>query len=295
MLYDVTLRISYKYKAPVYAGRHLLRLAPIDIPGVQKVLSSKLDVSPNPTGRSRFDDFFGNTAVEMVFEDYHSEIEFLQQARIERQSVKLDETLALPFDDLAAALDNTQTLDPRSPLHFLGETPRIRPNATLRDYVLDTLPVDVSLLQAVRLVGAALHRDFTFDARATSVETTHEEAFEHKRGVCQDFSHVMIAALRSAGIPAGYVSGFLRTRPPPGKPRLAGADAMHAWVRAWCGPSLGWVEYDPTNAVDIGTDHIVVGYGRDYSDVSPVKGVLRTASGQVSTQEVDVLPLENAS
>ena len=103
----------------------------------------------------------------------------------------------------------------------------------------------------------------------------------------------MIAALRSVGIPAGYVSGFLRTTPPPGQQRLSGADAMHAWVRAWCGPDTGWIEYDPTNAVAAGVDHIVVAYGRDYSDVSPVKGILKAATDQQSRQAVDVIPLED--
>ena len=149
-------------------------------------------------------------------------------------------------------------------------------------------------MPTLRTVGAALNRDMSFDAKATSVETSHEEAFEARHGVCQDFSHVMIAALRSVGIPAGYVSGFLRTRPPEGRPRLSGADAMHAWVRAWCGPALGWVEYDPTNAVDAGEDHVVVAYGRDYSDVSPVKGVLKSATAQESRQAVDVIPLDDA-
>jgi transglutaminase-like putative cysteine protease len=130
-----------------------------------------------------------------------------------------------------------------------------------------------------------------FDAAATTVETPATEAFAARHGVCQDFTHIMIIALRSLGIPAGYVSGYLRTLPPPGQERLEGADAMHAWVSAWCGPGVGWVEYDPTNAVFAGTDHIVVAYGRDYADVAPVRGAMRTAGGQTSSQSVDVAPV----
>jgi transglutaminase-like putative cysteine protease len=104
-------------------------------------------------------------------------------------------------------------------------------------------------------------------------------------------THIMILALQALGIPAGYVSGFLRTLPPPGGVRLEGVDAMHAWVRAWCGSAQGWIEYDPTNACAVGQDHIVVAYGRDYADVSPVRGVLRTTGDQVSVQRVDVIPL----
>ncbi len=131
-----------------------------------------------------------------------------------------------------------------------------------------------------------------FMARQKTVDTTTAQAFALKRGVCQDFSHVMITALRSLGIPAGYVSGYLRTLPPPGKERLEGADAMHAWVRIWCGGLAGWVEYDPTNDIQAGTDHIVVGYGRDYADVAPVIGALKSYGRQQTLQAVDVIPVE---
>ena len=138
----------------------------------------------------------------------------------------------------------------------------------------------------------AIHADFRYDREATKVDTGPVEAFGLKRGVCQDFAHVMIAGLRGAGIPAGYVSGFLRTIPPKGKPRLEGADAMHAWVRVWCGQHAGWLEFDPTNAMLAGPDHITIGHGRDYSDVSPIVGVLRTSGQHHAKQSVDVVRVE---
>ena len=150
----------------------------------------------------------------------------------------------------------------------------------------------MTALDAVRAVGLALHRDMHFDPEATTVDTPPAEAFARRHGVCQDFAQVMIACLRGVGIPAGYVSGFLRTNPPPGQPRLEGADAMHAWVRAWCGWQAGWVEFDPTNAISAGTDHIVVARGRDYGDVAPVKGVLRIAGEQKTEHAVDVIPVD---
>jgi transglutaminase-like putative cysteine protease len=143
-------------------------------------------------------------------------------------------------------------------------------------------------------ICARIHMDFTYDPKATSVNTTPSEAFKLKRGVCQDFTHVMIVALRSLGIPAGYVSGFLRTIPPPGKERLEGADAMHAWVRYWGGRVNGWMELDPTNDIPAGTDHIVVAYGRDYADVAPVIGVLKGYGQHKTTQAVDVIPVRQA-
>ncbi len=158
-------------------------------------------------------------------------------------------------------------------------------------YAREQLSAGMTVADAVRSVGLALHRDMKFDPDATTVDTPPAEAFDRRHGVCQDFAQVMIACLRGVGIPAGYVSGFLRTIPPRGQPRLEGADAMHAWVRAWCGWQAGWVEFDPTNAMLAGTDHIVVARGRDYGDVSPVKGILRTAGDQTSEQAVDVIPV----
>jgi transglutaminase-like putative cysteine protease len=148
--------------------------------------------------------------------------------------------------------------------------------------------------QAIETLGGALHRAMAFDAEATSVETGPAEAFAQRSGVCQDFAHVMIAGLRALGIPAGYVSGFLRTLPPPGEPRLEGADAMHAWVRAWAGPVTGWIEFDPTNDQPAGVDYITVARGRDYRDVSPVMGVMRTTGGQDSRHSVDVVPADES-
>ena len=134
-------------------------------------------------------------------------------------------------------------------------------------------------------------RDFAYDSKATEVDTPPAEAFARRRGVCQDFAHVMIAALRGLGLPALYVSGYIRTIPPAGKPRLAGADASHAWVSVWCGPAFGWFGLDPTNAIPEGDDHVVVARGRDYADVPPVDGVVLSSGGRDLEVEVDVIPI----
>jgi transglutaminase-like putative cysteine protease len=167
----------------------------------------------------------------------------------------------------------------------------VPPDAAIAAFARDTAPAGGTALATLRAVGGALHRAMRFDAGATTVETPAAEAFAARHGVCQDFSHILIGALRALGIPAGYVSGYLRTIPPAGSPRLMGADAMHAWVRAWCGIECGWVDFDPTNDCLVGIDHIVVAIGRDYDDVAPVRGVLRSAGGQISAQEVDVVPI----
>jgi transglutaminase-like putative cysteine protease len=146
-------------------------------------------------------------------------------------------------------------------------------------------------LQTVLAVGRALHDAMTFDPEATEVDTPLVDAFAARKGVCQDYAHILIACLRGLGVPAGYVSGFLRTTPPPGQPRLAGTDAMHAWVQVWVGGGLGWVEYDPTNDCLAAGDHVTVARGRDYADVAPITGVLRVSGGQRGRQAVDVTPM----
>jgi transglutaminase-like putative cysteine protease len=133
-----------------------------------------------------------------------------------------------------------------------------------------------------------IKRDFAYDPRATLVSTPLATAFARRRGVCQDFAHVMIAGLRGLGLPAAYVSGYIHTRPPPGGPKLQGADATHAWVSVWCGPGLGWIGLDPTNAVAAADQHVILATGRDYSDISPVDGVLLGSGSQRLSVEVDM-------
>ena len=292
MLYDIHLKIAYIYDAPVLTGRHLVHLWPPHVAGIQEISNAALTFLPEPAEQSGFRDYFGNWTSEVVFEEAHRQFEAVLSARVNRHEAPRESGASVDFDRLKPALNAVRSLAPDSPLHFLGTTPRVRPNLVLQDYVSDLAPAGATVREIVQRLGERLHEDMTFDSSATSVDTRHEDAFASRRGVCQDFSHIMIAALRSVGIPAGYVSGCLRTEPPPGRERLEGADAMHAWVRAWCGPQAGWVEYDPTNACDVGVNHIVIGYGRDYADVSPVKGVLRSASGQAGSQAVDVVPVQ---
>jgi transglutaminase-like putative cysteine protease len=291
VLYDIRLVIAYDYDRPAGAGRNMLRLMPADLPGEQRRLSGKLVILPAPAERRDIMDFFGNSAVEIAFREAHEDIRFNVEARVERIADASGLDISPPLDRLAAEISGHRGLDADSPHHFLGASPRIPVTREMTAYGRDHVTREMTAREAVVAVGRALNADFTYDPDATGVETTPGEAFALRRGVCQDFSQVMISALRGIGVPAGYVSGFLRTIPPPGKPRLEGSDAMHAWVRAWCGWDAGWIEYDPTNALMVGPDHVVVARGRDYGDVAPVKGVLRTAGGQTSDQAVDVLPV----
>ena len=148
------------------------------------------------------------------------------------------------------------------------------------------------MIGAGRALMESLHAEFRYDGNATKIDTPAIEAFRHRRGVCQDFAHIMIIAARAHGIPAAYVSGYLRTLPPPGRERLVGADAMHAWVNLWCGDELGWIGFDPTNNLIAGTDHIFTAMGRDYSDIAPLDGVFHGGAGQEMQVAVDVEPVE---
>ena len=145
--------------------------------------------------------------------------------------------------------------------------------------------------EAASALMHSIHDEFAYDSKATKADTPPAQAFRARRGVCQDFAHIMIIALRQFGIPAAYVSGYLRTIPPPGKERLVGADATHAWVNVWCGAVLGWIGFDPTNAMLVGNDHIFTAMGRDFADVSPVDGVFIGGSGQRMNVSVAVTPL----
>lgn len=290
MIYDTVLRISYEYANAASGGRHLVRLMPMDLPGVQRLIAGHLNIEPEPTDRTDRIDFFGNIATEFAFRTPHKHIGLTLHARIERLATGRVPAGACPLDRLRQEISACRDLGLDAPWHYVTGSVRAPLDAAMTAYATAQLEPGMTAVEAVEAIGSALFRDMRFDAEATSVETPAAEAFAKRHGVCQDFSHIMIACLRGIGIPAGYVSGLLRTRPPEGKARLEGADAMHAWVRAWCGTGAGWVEYDPTNAVAVGLDHITVAQGRDYHDVAPVKGVLRATGGQRSTQAVDVIP-----
>lgn len=293
MIYDIKLVIDYDYANAATGGRHLACLLPLSHDADQRLISGALTITPVPEERTDRRDFFGNSITEFSFRGAHSGIAVMLSARVERFEPLPGPADATRLADLPAALSQIHSLAPDSPLHFLSASPRVPPTAEITAFARARVRPDMTLAEILQTIGHALHGHMRFDPEATTVDTPIAEAFAARHGVCQDFSHIMIAALRGLGIPAGYVSGFLRTLPPPGKPRLEGADAMHAWVRAWCGPTAGWIEFDPTNDKGAGTDHIVVARGRDYSDVVPIKGTLRISGGQESHQAVDVIPVES--
>lgn len=295
MRYNISLTIEYNYDHASDHARSLIHLLPLAIPGIQDVAAGLLNIDPIPPERWDGRDFFGNSATWITF---HEPIVGFS-VNLRTQATRLQEPMQMdfssPLDRLERDIAAINSVLPHAPQHFLGSSPRVSPIPAITQFARARVKPGASTLEAVISIGEALHAEMAFDSTATDVLTAPDEAFELRRGVCQDFSHVMIACLRGLGIPASYVSGFLRTNPPPGQKRMEGADAMHAWVRAWCGLETGWVEYDPTNAKLVGDDHIVIAYGRDYSDVSPVRGSLRSAGAHDTKHFVDVVPVISES
>ncbi len=181
-------------------------------------------------------------------------------------------------------------IGPGSPVHFVHPSRLVSLDPAIRDYARASFPPGRPVLAGAAELMQRIKDDFVYEPGATTVTTTPSAAFALRRGVCQDFTHVMVAGLRGLGLPAGYVSGFLRTVPPPGMARLAGADATHAWVMVWCG-AAGWHGLDPTNALIAGEDHVVLAIGRDYADVALIDGVMLASGKQQLTTAVDVIPI----
>ncbi|HEV7437752.1 MAG TPA: transglutaminase family protein [Pseudorhizobium sp.] len=290
MLYDLSLRMSYSYDAPASNARHLIRLLPLVIQSRQTLLEASLEVFPSPEERMTFTDFFGQPATAVLLRAPHRQLDIRMHARVRVEDHPLAADLSTTLSRLPQELAAARRLDPASPHHLAAPSPRAPETPDIAAFARELANPQKTIREIALALCERIHRDFTYDGNATKVDTLPQQAFHLRRGVCQDFAHVMIVALRSLGIPAGYVSGFLRTIPPLGQERLEGADAMHAWVRVWCGDAMGYVELDPTNNIAAGADHIVVAYGRDYADIAPVIGVLKGHGGQTIEQAVDVVP-----
>jgi transglutaminase-like putative cysteine protease len=231
-------------------------------------------ITPAPSSDCERLDFFGNLATFFTIREPHSELKIEARSRVavddhpvvwpEHSPAWEEAVRSLPADLSPEGLDAYQ---------FVFESPRVRPGVEFAEYAARSFVPARPLTEALLDLTGRIHDEFSFDSKATNVRTSPEEVLRQKRGVCQDFAHFQVACLRSLGLPARYVSGYLRTNPPPGRARLAGADASHAWVSAYC-PGTGWLDVDPTNNLIPFQSHVTLAWGRDYGDVSPVRGVI---------------------
>ncbi|MCI0467554.1 MAG: transglutaminase family protein [Beijerinckiaceae bacterium] len=290
MIYDIRHLTLYEYGSAVTFSHCALRLLPTDGPG-QKVLSANLRIIPGPAQTVERVCFFGNRLTILTIETAHHELVVEATTAIEiGRHVPLDQGMTPAFERVREEAFGSALLDKDSPVHFLYPSrlvPRFEPAA---DYARESFPAGRPVLDGAQELMRRIKADFKYDTKATVVSTPISEAFAKRRGVCQDFAHIMIAGLRGLGLPAAYISGYIRTIPPAGKERLEGADAMHAWVSLWCGEGHGWVGLDPTNSMLIGNDHIVLATGRDYADISPVAGIILGSREQDVEVQVDVVP-----
>jgi transglutaminase-like putative cysteine protease len=290
VIYDIRQTTTYTYGAPVAYAHHVLRLMPINRVR-QRVHVAVLDVVPAPVERRDGFDFFGNRLTWIGLNEPHDSLTIKVAARIavEPPTEAAPETPA--WETVREAVSMTTDLGHEAPAHFLFASPLVPLDLEITDYARVSFPAGRPILAGATDLMKRIKADFTYDVSATTVTTAPATAFELRRGVCQDFAHVMISGLRGIGLPAAYVSGYLRTVPRPGQARLEGADAMHAWVMVWCGEAAGWRGLDPTNAIPAGEDHILLAIGRDYSDIAPVAGVVFASGEQRLAVAVDVVPV----
>lgn len=288
MIYTLRHLTTYRYGRPVRFARCALRLRPSDGEG-QTVIESSLTITPAPRTHVERRDYFGLDVVAVTIDTPHTElrVESLSRVLVERPALPAVES-GRSWEQVRDEALTSRSLRPDAPVHFLFPSSRVVLAPTITDYARASFPPGRSAYGGAFDLMRRIRADFKFDSKATDVRTPLAEAFALRAGVCQDFAHIMIAGLRGLGLPAAYVSGYLRTIPPVGRPRLRGADASHAWVSVWCGDA--WFGFDPTNGIGMCDDHIVVARGRDYTDVSPIDGIVSSSGSQKLKVEVDVIP-----
>jgi len=288
MRYDVLHETIYNYERPVVLSQQLLHLTP-RVVDFQRLGAHRIEVEPAPAETSTRDDYFGNPVTQIMLAAPHASLIVRSHSSVEvlpRESPPAGEPWERVRDSLRR--NNGETL--LEPMQFLYESPHIEFFRDLAAYAEPSFGKGRDLLDAALDFTHRIHADFTFDPKATSVSTPLREVLAKRRGVCQDYAHFMTGCLRMLGLPARYVSGYIQTIPPPGKPRLIGADASHAWVSLYCGEA-GWIDLDPTNDMLVGEQHITLGWGRDFSDVTPMRGVILGGGEQDLEVRVTVAPL----
>jgi transglutaminase-like putative cysteine protease len=289
--YRLIHRTKYTYQGAVTVSHHLARLAPRTLPG-QRCPWHALEILPVPVVRSVHLDSFGNVNSYFEIEGKHGELEVISRSMVEVLPTQHPEPSSTPAWEQIRDACQADRLTPASEAGmFCFSSPRVPCGKEYSDFAAGEFSPGRPILEALIGLTTKIFQQFKFDPRATDVTTPVSEVMKKRAGVCQDFAHLMLACLRSLGLPARYVSGYLETLPPPGKARLTGADASHAWVSVYCGETAGWIDSDPTNNQLPGERHITLAWGRDFSDVSPLRGVTLGAGSQRMEVAVDVIPV----
>jgi len=294
MVFQLSHSTSYKYGNGVTFCHNIATLKPRDFLG-QTILSYDLEISPKPTEISERIDFFGNTITRFSIQQYHKELKVIAKSKVLRDYTLAPDIYQSPIG-MAMTLDNAieelkstnqEILEVKQ---FILESILIaKISKNIKEYALASFKPNRPIFEAALELMERIFTDFEFNPNATNVATPIQEVMENKKGVCQDFAQIAIACVRSIGLPARYVSGYIETLPPPGKEKLVGTDASHAWFSLYI-PKFGWVDFDPTNNQIPKNQHIIVAYGRDYYDVPPLKGVIFSSGENKMKVAVDIRP-----
>jgi len=289
VLYDVRHETILEYEQVVSISHHVLHLEPRDRPRQSRV-QFNLSVEPVPSQQSRSTDYFGNHVHHLTMQEPHRKLIVESRSRVDVQP--LDGPVEIgsspSWESLLAQLGaaNGEVLEP---MRFAFGSPYVFWDSDVRDYALPSFTPNRPILEAAMDLTSRIFADFEYDGGVSDVSTPVRQVLKMRKGVCQDFAHLQIACLRSLGLPARYVSGYLLTHPPPGQPKLVGSDASHAWISIWAGEH-NWIDLDPTNNVIADHEHITVGWGRDYGDVSPMNGFIIGGGAHTVDVGVDVAP-----
>ena len=291
MRLSVTHETRYRYSSPVVLSQQLLHLTPRVLPW-QSCHAHQIDVEPTASEMTEREDYYGNRTASLVIAVPHGEL-VVRAASSVSVEPRASAALAAPRSSWEAVRARLSALD-APPLaeaaEFLFDSPHVERSRELGDYAVKSFTARRAILESATDLARRIHRDFKFDRTATSVSTPLKQVLKQKSGVCQDFAHLMIGCLRSIGLAARYVSGYILTAPPPGRPHLVGADASHAWASIYCGERAGWVDIDPTNNCIVDDAHVTLGWGRDFADVTPMRGVILGGGTQQLSVRVTVTP-----
>jgi transglutaminase-like putative cysteine protease len=288
VIYRIRHKTTYSYAKPVDLASHMFHLLPRPLPG-QKVIAAALSASPHAAHLTHAEDSFGNRVTWMFVDSPHKRFEVTLEAQVDVLFPRPPEITA-SWEQIAA-IARAGGAEGWEAAEFTFDSPMVPAEREAEIYAAVSFPPGRPILPGLLDLIARIRRDFKFKSGVTEISTPVSKVMRQRAGVCQDFTHLMIAGLRGLGLPARYVSGYLRTKPPPGQIPRRGADQSHAWVGAWLGPEHGWVDLDPTNDLVVRDEHVVLAWGRDYGDISPVRGVILGGGAHTLEVGVDLEPV----
>jgi transglutaminase-like putative cysteine protease len=285
----VVHRTRYAYDEAVTTSHHEARLSPREQEH-QRTISHHIEITPQPALRRRRFDYFGNRALHFCLSEPHRTLEVVATSVVDvRPPPQLDLARTPPWETVRDRLRSDRRRDVLDAYQMTFASPHVPRLDALREYAAPSFASGRPVLEVARDLTRRIHADFRYDPQATDVSTPLARVLETRRGVCQDFAHLLVGCLRAMGLAGRYVSGYLLTHPPPGRPRLVGADASHAWAGTWL-PEFGWVDFDPTNDLMPSTEHVTIAQGRDFADVTPIRGIILGGGAHTLTVAVDVEP-----